>query len=376
MKKILFIVSILLFAFFFSCSDSFEQNLELQDSSNGFYGKVDSIVIAKMIEYNVPGLSIGLVKNDSIIYTKGYGVKRIGTDNLVSKNSIFHTASISKLFTAMAVMQLVDKEIIALNDRLINVLPELEFSDEEAKNITIKNLLDHTSGLPDINDYQWENNNQSENGLKKYILGLNLKVSSAPSSEYNYSNLGYDILGYVVEKKSGTVFEDYIKDNILDPSGMDNSDFRYFKISDSLKTSPHSKRWITKQIYSRNTYPYTREHSPSSTLNSSSRDLGKWMVYFLRMINNESSPSMYNSMLEPSFESNSHMGLGFQLFDFKSYKAAGHFGGDKGFRSFLMIIPGKNLGLVVLGNSDYEEDYRQEIIYPIAELMLTENESF
>ena len=201
MKKILFIVPILLFAFFFSCSDSFEQNLELQDSSNGFYGKVDSIVIAKMIEYNVPGLSIGLVKNDSIIYTKGYGVKRIGTDNLVSKNSIFHTASISKLFTAMAVMQLVDKEIIALNDRLINVLPELKFSDEEAKNITIKNLLDHTSGLPDINDYQWENNNQSENGLKKYILGLNLKVSSAPSSEYNYSNLGYDILGYVVEKK-------------------------------------------------------------------------------------------------------------------------------------------------------------------------------
>src|SRR6056297_4276624 len=170
MKKILLIASILLFAFFYSCSNSYVQNLELQDSSNGFYGKVDSIVVAKMNEYNIPGLSIGLVKNDSIIYAKGYGVKKIGTDNPVSKNSIFHTASISKLFTAMAVMQLADKEMITLNDNLADVLPELNFSDERAKKITIKNLLNHTSGLPDINNYHWENNNQSENSLKKHIL--------------------------------------------------------------------------------------------------------------------------------------------------------------------------------------------------------------
>lgn len=78
-------------------------------------------------------------------------------------------------------------------------------------------------------------------------------------------------------------------------------------------------------------------------------------------------------MLEPSFKPFPHIGLGFQLYDFESYKAVGHFGGDKGFRSFLMMIPEENIGLVVLGNSDYEEDYRQEIIYPIAKLMITEN---
>ncbi len=374
MNKKLLIALISLSALFLSCSkNSFVQNLELNSSSNEFSGKVDSIVVAKMNEYNIPGLSIGLVKNDSIIYAKGYGVKKIGTDNPVSKNSIFHTASISKLFTAMAVMQLADKEMITLNDNLADVLPELNFSDERAKKITIKNLLNHTSGLPDINNYHWENNNQSENSLKKHILELSLTVSSSPSSEYHYSSLGYDILGYLVEKKSNTAFEDYVKDHILNPVGMDNSDFRYFRIPDSLRTAPHSQRWITKKIYPRKTYPYTREHSPSGTLNSSSKDLGKWMIYFLRMINDTSSPSIYNSMLEPSFKPFPNIGLGFQLYDFESYKAVGHFGGDKGFRSFLMMIPEENIGLVVLGNSDYEEDYRQEIIYPIAKLMITEN---
>ncbi len=372
----LLIALISLFTFSLSCStNSFVQDLEINSSSNGFYGKVDSIVVTKMNEYNIPGLSIALVKNDSIIYAKGYGVKKIRTDDLVSKNSIFHTASISKLFTAMAVMQLVEKEMITLDDNLVDVLPELNFSDERVKIITIKNLLNHTSGLPDVNNYQWENNNQSENSLKKYILELNLGVSSAPSSEYHYSSLGYNILGYIVEKKSGTPFEDYIKDNILNPIGMDNSDFRYFRIPDSLRSAPHSQRWITKKIYPRKTYPYTREHSPSSTLNSSSEDLGKWMIYFLRIINDTLFPSIYNSMLEPSFGPYPHIGLGFQLYDFESYKAVGHFGGDKGFRSFLMMIPDENIGLVVLGNADYDDDYRQEIIYPILKLILTENES-
>ena len=335
-----------------------------------FRKAVDSIVMSKMDQYAIPGLAIGVVKNDSILYTKGYGVRKIGEDGLVNKKSIFHTASISKLFTAMAVMHLADQGKLSIDDKLLDIIPNLNYVDERIKEITIKQLLNHTSGLPDVKNYHWGNNNQTENSLREYVLGLKLKLLSAPSSEFHYSNLAYDILGYVIEVVAGVTFEDYVERRILHPSGMTHSDFRYFRVPEEVRVAPHSKRWTSQKIYVRKTYPYTREHAPSSTLNASSEDLAKWMVSFLKEINNEASPSPYTEMLVPSSAVYPKMGLGFQLYEVEGHKAVGHFGGDQGFRSFLMMIPEQKIGLVVLGNCDYEEDYRQEIIKPIARLML------
>lgn len=336
-----------------------------------FYDKVDSIVNQKMIHYDIPGLAIGLVKNGSILYSKGYGSRKTGSNLPVSGRTVFHTASISKLFTAMAIMHLVKENKLDLNDKLVEMLPDLHFRDARVKKITIEQLLNHTSGLPDINNYHWKNNHQSKHSLRDFMLGLNLKVVADPASKYKYSNLGYDILGYVIESVSEVPFEAYVQEHILTPSGMNDSDFRYFNIPDSLKTAPHSKRG--KKVYIRKTYPYTREHAPSSTLNASSQDLAKWMIFFMKKV--ASSPT-YASMLASSFEAYPYIGLGFQLFDFETHQAVGHFGGDRGFRSFLMMIPEQKIGLVVLGNCDYEEDYRQEILRPIAKLMLADDERF
>ena len=145
-------------------------------------------------------------------------------------------------------------------------------------------MLNHTSGLPDVSNYHWKNNNQSKSSLKDYVLNLNLKLDSQPGTNYAYSSLAYNILGYLVEKLSKMSFEDYVKTNILNTNEMYNSDFRYFKIPDSIKTAPHSKRLLTKNVYVRKNYPYTREHAPSSTLNSSAEDLSKWMISFLKTI--------------------------------------------------------------------------------------------
>ncbi|MFY0627027.1 MAG: beta-lactamase family protein [Reichenbachiella sp.] len=324
-----------------------------------------------MNQYNIPGLSIGIIRNDSIIYNKGYGVRSITSNRLVTENTIFHTASISKLFTAIAIMKLIEQKAITLDVKLVEILPELNYDDKRVENITLKNLLNHTSGLPDISNYHWDNNNQSDNSLKEYVLGLDLKLDSDPSSEYHYSNLAYDVLGCLIEIVSGSSFDDFIKENILNESGMHNSDFRYFEIPDSLKTVPHSKHWFTGNIYERQTYPYTREHAPSSTLNSSSKDLSKWMISFLQSLDGELSSIDYNIMIQPSFEPNEHIGLGFQLGEIDGFKKVGHYGGDNGFRSYLLMVPEEKIGLVVLANCDYEENFRHEILHPIARLMLT-----
>ncbi len=374
MNKLFSILVIVIFLIFQSCSSkSYQQNIKVNTSVIGFYDKIDSIVINKMNQYNIPGLSIGLIRNDSIIYNKGYGVRRIKTGNLVTENTIFHTASISKLFTAVATMKLVEQNLITVDDKLVDILPELKYDDIRVNDITIKNLLNHTSGLPDISNYHWDNNNQSDNSLKEFVLGLNLKLDSDPSTKYEYSNLAYDILGYVIEKVSGSTFDDYLKENVLNKNGMYNSDFRYFKIHDSLKTSPHSKRWVTNNIYERKTYPYTREHAPSSTLNSSSKDLSKWMISFLQTLDDSNLNNINKLMIEPTFSSNPYIGLGFQLNTINSKKTIGHYGGDKGFRSYLIMIPEEKMGLVLIANCDYEEDFRQEIIHAIAKLMLEDD---
>ncbi len=371
MKKHLSIFKLLFLLTIQSCSaQSFKQQIEVDYSLNSFDSKVDSIIAKKMNAYNIPGLSIGIVKSDSIVYSKGYGIKNINTKEVVTANSNFHTASISKLFTAQAIMILVQENKISLDQKLTAIIPELKYKDERVKNITIKSLLNHTSGLTDVRSYHWKNNHQSDNSLKDYILDLNLKLLSEPHTEYNYSNLGYNILGYVIEKLSETNFDQFVRENILIPSQMPNSDFRYFKVADSIKTSPHSKRMISKKIYEQKIYPYTREQAPSSTLNSSANDLSNWMIAFLKSSSSLSSEKSFERMFEPSFNQYPYIGLGFQLSNLNNEKTIGHYGGDKGYRSYLIMVPEKRIGLVLLANCDYNEDFRHEILHPIVKLML------
>ncbi len=354
---------------------SFQQSIEINPLASSFAKKVDSIVINKMNNYNIPGLAIGLVIGDSIIHAKGYGLKSIENPEPVSEHSNFHTASISKLFTAQAVMMILAENDIPLDEKLVTIIPELRYQDKRAEDISIKDLLNHTSGLPDVSNYHWKNNNQSKTSLKDYVLNLNLKLDSQPGNDYAYSSLAYNILGYLIERLSKRSFEEYVKTNILNVSEMYYSDFRYFKVPDSIKTAPHSKRLLTRKVYERKNYPYTREHAPSSTLNSSAKDLSKWMISFLKAIENEKPYPNFSIMIEPSV-SYPYMGLGFQLSKIDSKATIGHYGGDKGYRSYLLMIPEEKMGMVLLANCDYNEDFRQEIIHPIAKVILAMNKPY
>jgi len=376
MNKTFLSLIVLCFLSLKSCSGvSFQQSIEINPLASSFAKKVDSIVINKMNNYNIPGLAIGLVIGDSIIHAKGYGLKSIENPEPVSEHSNFHTASISKLFTAQAVMMILAENDIPLDEKLVTIIPELRYQDKRAEDISIKDLLNHTSGLPDVSNYHWKNNNQSKTSLKDYVLNLNLKLDSQPGNDYAYSSLAYNILGYLIERLSKRSFEEYVKTNILNVSEMYYSDFRYFKVPDSIKTAPHSKRLLTRNVYERKNYPYTREHAPSSTLNSSAKDLSKWMISFLKAIENEKPYPNFSIMIEPSV-SYPYMGLGFQLSNIDSKATIGHYGGDKGYRSYLLMIPEEKMGMVLLANCDYSEDFRQEIIHPIAKVILAMNKTY
>lgn len=329
--------------------------------------RIDSIVNAKMQEYEMVGLSIGVVSDNGIFYTKGYGTRQLNTEKAVSENTIFHTASVSKLFTAVAVVQLLKEKKISLSTPITKIVPSLNYTDEKVSQISIEELLNHTSGLPDIYNYEWKSNRQEESSLRDYFKKKKLKTRTEPGEVYAYSNLGYDLLGLVVEELSKMSFEDYVKQTILIPTGMEKSDFRHFLIPEVLRTRPHTKSRTSGEISERPVYPYNREHAPSSTLNASSQELSLWMIHFLKELNTN---KLYQKMLANSTKSNEHIGLGFQLSELNGFKAVGHYGGDRGFRSVLFMLPKKGVGIVLLANIDYNEDFRHELSLAITKVML------
>lgn len=350
----------------FNLSLSGQQNDDPTSATNPFEVEVDSLVNRLMRQYEIPGLAIGIVQDGSALIAKGYGVKNINDPSPVDERTTFHTASVSKLFTAQATVQMLYQRDLPMNSRLSDLIPGLNYEEDIARQITVKQLLNHSSGLPDIRNYQWQNQYTSDQRLEEYAKSLELEVDFGPGIEYSYSNLGYNLLAYLIQDVSGLLFEDYIQHYIMEPAAMQESDFRYFNTPEDNRASPHTRKKVGKKVSVRKTYPYSREHAGSSTLNASVSDLNNWMIYFMKALES----GQYESMIQPSLGSYPQIGLGFQLGQHYGMLKAGHYGGDRGFRSYLFIIPEKNLGLVLLANCDYNEDFRQEILHPLASYLI------
>jgi CubicO group peptidase (beta-lactamase class C family) len=360
MKKVKFIKSIyvtntLSFLLILFC---FSIKVKAQDPSF-----IDSLLVTKMNEYQLPGLALGIVKDDEVYLQKGYGVTDINSAQLVDEYNVFHTGSVSKLFTAQAILALVESGLLDLETSLGELNLELRKKNSRIDDITVRQLLEHQSGLPDLMGYDWKKHNIDSLALEKYFTKKPLKLKNQPGAVYHYSNIGYDLLALIVQKVSGQSFESYAKETVLLPNNMILSDFRYFEIPDQNKVSPHTKNLIGR-VKIRKTYPYTREHAGSSTLNANVVDLNNWMINFMNDPNHQ-------KFLKPS-QINKNLALGFQLYPVQEKVAFGHYGGDKGFRSFLMMEPAEKIGIVILSNSDFNEDFRQEIVFTLYDFLKEE----
>ncbi len=325
--------------------------------ANASMPALDQIVKKHMDELSLSGIAIGIVKDGMPYYAKGYGWAALKERKGVTPATTFHTASISKIFTALAIMRLRDEEKLSLEQTLVETLPDLAYANDDTREITLRQLLNHTSGLPDVKGYDWSSGKSDDMALENYFKSILLENESSPGTEIQYSNLGFDLLGLVVAKASGENFEDYVEREILRPAGMGASDFRYFRLDPENTAQPYTKNLLGATVPQK-VYPYNREHAPSSTLNASAEDMTRWMANFLNRLPEEAT---LMEMTRPSTDLADWIGLGFQRFKVQGKTGIGHFGGDRGFRSYLLMLPEEKIGIVVLGNCDYEEDFRQLI---------------
>lgn len=333
------------------CSQTFAQA-----NPDRYKQQLEPVIKQIMQQADMPGFAIAVVENQKIVYAEGFGVKNLTTREPISAQSLFHMASITKPFVATAIMQLWEKGKIDLDSPVVRYLPYFRVKDDRYAAITVRQMLSHISGMPDVEDYEWDKPQYDEGALERYVKSLTDKsLIAAPGTKFQYSNMAYEILGDVIAKVSGESFEDYVKNNILEPLKMKSSTLLVKKASPQFLTSPHVLGGSYDVEVSK-VFPYNRMHSPSSTLYSSVLDMSRWAMANLNRGELDGKrilkSTTYDLMWKPAGDGFQQIGISWFLRKHKEHATVTHSGGDTGFVSNLVLIPDKSIAVVMMSNFD------------------------
>jgi CubicO group peptidase (beta-lactamase class C family) len=318
---------------------------------------VEEVGLTVTGRFGVAGLAIGIVKGEQV-YARGFGVKNIETQEPVTDRSLFHLASISKTFVATAIMQLVEQGKLELEAPVHAYLPDFRLDDERFRDITVRQMLNHTSGMPDTDDYGWDNPDYDDRALERYMHSLaDEKLIGAPGERFAYSNIAYEVLGLLIARTAGQSFESYIKEYLLHPLRMSSSTFLKTEVDPAHSTTPHI---LLPPTVVSSEYPYNRAHAPSSTLHSSALELCSWARMNLSRGKFESQrllqAASYEQIWHPYKETGpSHpdgfAGLSWFVDTYRGRRRIRHDGDDVGFQTDLMLLPDQSLAVIVLANT-------------------------
>ncbi len=310
-------------------------------------------------EHEVPGAGIALVHKDSVIWTGGVGYANYETKQPVTSDDLFRVGSVSKSFVALGLMQLVQQEKLDLNDKVQELVPEVEINNPWRKTdpVQVKHLLEHTSGFDDMHFNEMYNIEHDPQMPLEEALAVNpnsRNVRWKPGTRYSYSNPGYGVAGYIIEKVTGRQYEDYLKDEVMEPMGMDWSSFAY---SDSVK-----KKLV--QGYEGDYNPIDYRHiylRPSGALHTSPSEMARFVRMMLNNGTLDGQSVIADSLLTRMETSMTTLaakhgfqngyGLGMQHSETQGYPNYNHGGGIAGFISKYRYFPDHDLGFALFVNS-------------------------
>lgn len=314
---------------------------------------LDKWMARQIYELNLPGLALGIVRDGQLMWGKGYGYARLEDSTPVTLDTRYRIASITKTFTATAILQLRDAGKLKLDDALSDYLKWFDLRYEGAPAITLRHLLSHTSGLPrDASVPHWTDN---EFQLWDEVIATTKlrKPMMPPLEDYSYSNLGYSLLGGVVEVVSGMPWAEYIQKNILDPLDMKDTVVTPDGTEARLATGYISQ----DEARQRKAAPFvaTNGFSASASMASSVNDLVKYARFHLNtkdstILSKHSLREMHQvHWLEKNWKSG--YGLGIGVTRIGDWQVSGHSGGYKGYLTQFLMCREHNFGVIVLTNS-------------------------
>ncbi|MBT8260674.1 MAG: beta-lactamase family protein [Flavobacteriaceae bacterium] len=350
------------------------------------------------------GLSMLIINNDSIVYNKGFGWADTPRNLKATPETVYHWWSITKIPTAIAILQLEEQGKLQLEDAVSKYLPFFKVNYPSDKNtiITIKHLLNHSSGLPDASGLKlakWIHHDKDsaldQSALIKNVFPDYATLQFEPGEDTAYTNIGYMLLGAIIEKASSQSYRDYIKKNILEPLKMYQTDFVYtdemeafeaagshptftymspmfrILIGSFIRETSNNSLWL-ERVYT--------DQEPPSALIGSTLDASRLVRAYLnkgildgnRILSEHSIELMTNeNHVAQANDDGSYFfrrGIGWHIFKEKSGYKLEHTGGGPGFYTMMQIYPSDDLGLILFCNDMSLQKYGWKIMQLAASL--------
>ncbi len=328
--------------------------------------QIDAFISNLMSQYDIPGAGLALVQNGQVLYTQGYGVRSTGSGEPVTSDTLFALGSVTKSFTALGVAQLVDQGLVNLDLPVTTYIPNFTLSDPAATlSLTVRELLDQTSGLPGTNDDVWYSGQVST--LQQAVdYAATVPLAAAPGSAHIYDNFNYAIAGYLIEQVSGQTWDEYTRQHILDPLAMTTADF---DIQSVQQTSDFASPHRLDILNGMQPIPFVSLAGIASAgaINASAREMANYLLLQLgdgtfngapivsaALLNEMHTQQIAYPPLPPvgptGFQFKGY-GLGWITADFNGYSVLWHNGSIDGFYAMVMFIPSAQAGVVVLSNA-------------------------
>jgi CubicO group peptidase (beta-lactamase class C family) len=336
-----------------------ESNKELQE--------IDSYVLGQMKVLGIPGIAIGIVRGDQVVYTQGYGVAD-DAGRAMTPDTPFLIASLSKPITALGIMQLVEEGKIDLDAPVQTYLPWFRVADEDVSSkITVRHLLHQTSGFDERESYVRNlSTDSSDDALEMSIRALNTAgLNFTPGEAFEYTNTNYDVLGLLIQTVSGQSYEGYIEEKIFNPLDMDQSYTSLEGARAGNMTRGYYPFFGITTAYD-HLMPYSQIVKPSAGLFSSAEDLTHFLIAHLNqgqyqgnsILSEEGITTLHTPGIQ--FSENAGYAMGWSVFSFPDMASATpnnsvptgltHAGEWVGYTSLLVFIPELETGIVLLMN--------------------------
>ena len=237
--------------------------------------EIDAYAEKTRADWNVPGMAIAIVKDDKVVFAKGYGARTLGKSEKVDENTLFAIASNTKAFTTASLSILIDEKKLGWDDKVVKYLPEFQlYNPYVTSEFTIRDLVSHRSGLDTFSgDLLWYETTYSSDEILRRARYL--KPTSGFRSSYGYQNLMFIAAGKIVERVSGKPWAQFVRERILTPLGMKNTktSINDYKKGDNV-ASPHNESGGMMRALPQGNVD---GGAGAVRLNSSVSDMTKWL---------------------------------------------------------------------------------------------------
>lgn len=327
------------------------------------YDAIDAYIEVLMHRLKIPGVSLAIVEGDAIVHMRGFGQARPDGE-APAPQTPFIIGSLSKSFTALAVMQLVEAGQIELDGPVQNYLPWFQVADPQASaQITIRHLLNQNSGLPtSVGEIQLANFDDSPDAAERQARALSaLKLTRPIGSKFEYSNANYNLLGLVIEAASGESYAKYIQKHIFNPLGMNHS-YTSQAIAKQNGLAVGHQYWFTNP-FAVPDMPVPQGSLATGQLISSAEDMARYLIALLnggrygevQILSEAGIAELHQGVAEFSQMGVSFgkYGMGWFVDESGSTKMVWHNGTTPDFGSFMALLPEQNKGMILLFNANH-----------------------